>query len=145
MLQVLPRWSFRKNFYFMSWSLSYSLFCSDVKDHIHGQLIVCYMLHLISFRPSVIVYMTLYFEVFIYKCIYILVLKKTPVYSISVILHPRWLSGKESACQCRSRRSCEFDPWLGISPVGGNGNPLQYPCQENPLLQSIGSQRVRHN
>ena len=42
-----------------------------------GQLIVCYMLHLISCRQSVIVYMKLYFEVFIYKHIYILVLKKT--------------------------------------------------------------------
>ena len=39
----------------------------------------------------------------------------------------------------------------GISPGGGNGNPLQYSCLENPLdkepgvLQSMGSQRVGHN
>ena len=26
---------------------------------------------------------------------------------------PRWLSGKESACQCRR---CEFDPWAGKIP-----------------------------
>ena len=37
------------------------------------------------------------------------------------------------------------------SPGGGHGNPLQYPCLENPWteepggLQSIGSQRVRHD
>ena len=37
---------------------------------------------------------------------------------------------------------------LGRWPVGGNGNPLQYYCLENPWtgepdrLQSIGSQRV---
>ena len=37
---------------------------------------------------------------------------------------------------------------------GGDGNPLQYSCPENPMdrwteepgrLQSLGSQRVRHN
>ena len=42
-------------------------------------------------------------------------------------------------------------PGLGISPAGGNGNPLQYPCLENLMdrvacgLQSVGSQRVRHD
>ena len=25
---------------------------------------------------------------------------------------PRWHSGKESACQCRSHRRCGFDPWI---------------------------------
>ena len=24
-------------------------------------------------------------------------------------------------------------PWLGKSPGGGNGNPLQYSCLENPM------------
>jgi len=24
------------------------------------------------------------------------------------------------------------DPWLGRSPGGGHGNPLQYSCLENP-------------
>ena len=42
-------------------------------------------------------------------------------------------------------------PGLGRSLGAGNGNPLQYSCQENPLtedpgsLQSIRSQRVGHN
>ena len=40
----------------------------------------------------------------------------------------RWLSGKQSACQCRR---LGFDLWLGSSPGKGNGNPLQYPCLEN--------------
>ena len=39
---------------------------------------------------------------------------------------PRWLSGKESACQCRKLRRHRFDPWSGISPGGGNGNSLRY-------------------
>ena len=25
---------------------------------------------------------------------------------------PRWLRGKESACQCRDRRRLRFDPWV---------------------------------
>ena len=40
---------------------------------------------------------------------------------------------------------------LGRSLGGGNGNPLQYSCLENPMdrepggLQSTGLHRVRHN
>ena len=40
---------------------------------------------------------------------------------------------------------------LGRSPVGGNGNPLQYSCLENPMDRGArwatvhGSQRVRHD
>ena len=26
---------------------------------------------------------------------------------------PRWLTGKELACQCRRLRRCGFDPWVG--------------------------------
>ena len=42
-------------------------------------------------------------------------------------------------------------PGSGRSPGGGNGNPLQYSCLENPWteepskLQSMESHRVRHN
>ena len=39
-------------------------------------------------------------------------------------------AGKESTCQCRR---CRFDPWVGKIPGGGNGNPLQYSCLENPM------------
>ena len=46
---------------------------------------------------------------------------------------PRCLSGKESACQCRRRRRCGFDPWVGKILGGGNGNPFQYSCLENPM------------
>ena len=40
---------------------------------------------------------------------------------------------------------------LGTSPGEGNGNSLRYSCLGNPMviepggLQSLGSQRVRHN
>ena len=35
-----------------------------------------------------------------------------------IIWLPRWLSGKESTCQCRR---CRFDPWVGKIPLEGNG------------------------
>ena len=41
-------------------------------------------------------------------------------------------------------------PGSGRSPGGGNGNPLQYSCLENPMdsgrsLAGLGSQRVGHD
>ena len=43
---------------------------------------------------------------------------------------PMWPSGKQSACQCRR---CRFDAWVGKNPGGGNGNPFQSSCLENPM------------
>ena len=61
----------------------------------------------------------------------------------------RWLSGKESTCQCRR---CRFDPWVGKIPWRGematHSSILAWriPWTEKPGgLQSMGSQRVRHN
>ena len=54
---------------------------------------------------------------------------------------PRWLSGKESACQAGDMGSISG---LERCPGEGNGNPLQYSCLENPMdvepgwLQSMG-------
>ena len=45
---------------------------------------------------------------------------------------PRWLSRKESACQCRSCRCPRFSG-LGSFPGVGNGNPLQYACLGTPM------------
>ena len=42
----------------------------------------------------------------------------------------RWLSGKESTCNAGDAGSI---PGSGRSPGGGNGNPLQYSCLENPM------------
>ena len=39
-------------------------------------------------------------------------------------------AGKESACNAGDLGSI---PGLGRSPGEGNGNPLQYPCLENPM------------
>ena len=64
---------------------------------------------------------------------------------------PRWLSGKESACDTGD---VDLIPGLGRSPGGVNDTPLQYSCRKNPIdfpmreqpggPQSMGSQRVRH-
>ena len=61
---------------------------------------------------------------------------------------PRWLSGKESACQCRSCRGCEFDSWIGKIPLEEEmaihssllARIIQW-AEEPGGLQSMGSQR----
>ena len=65
---------------------------------------------------------------------------------------PGGATGKESTFQCRRSKRQGFDPRLGQSSRGGNGNPLQYSCLENSMdrgdwraIQSIGLQRVGHN
>ena len=42
---------------------------------------------------------------------------------------PRWLSGKESACQ---HRRCRFDPWVGNIPWRRKWQPTQCFYLENP-------------
>ena len=65
---------------------------------------------------------------------------------------PGGSEGKESACNIGDSGLILES---GRSPGGGNGNPLQYSCLENPReipfteepggLQAMGSQRVRHD
>ena len=61
---------------------------------------------------------------------------------------PWRLSCNKSACRSGDMGSI---PDSGRSPGEGNGNPLQYSCLGNPWteepsgLQSMGSQRARHN
>ena len=47
-----------------------------------------------------------------------------------VLGFPGGSDGKESACNAGDLGSI---PGLGRSPGEGNGNPLQYPCLENPM------------
>ena len=37
---------------------------------------------------------------------------------------PRWLSGKESSCQCRRCKRCGFDPWVGKIPWRRKWKPI---------------------
>ena len=57
------------------------------------------------------------------------------VFTISWGLYglPRWLSGKESACCAGDSGDTVSIPGLERFPGGGNGNPLQYSCLENPM------------
>ena len=61
-------------------------------------------------------------------------------------------SGKESTCQCRRQRRPGFHPWVGKIPtekeMATQSSVLAWriPWTEEPGgLQSIGSQRLRHN
>ena len=45
---------------------------------------------------------------------------------------PRWLSGEESACQCRNFKRCRF-PGSRTSLGEGHGNPFQFSCLGNPM------------
>ena len=47
---------------------------------------------------------------------------------------PRWLSSKESTC---SAGDTVLVPGSGRSPGGGNGNPLQYSCWDNPMVRGV--------
>ena len=62
---------------------------------------------------------------------------------------PWWLSGKEYDSNAGDVSSV---PGLERALGEQNGNPLQYPCLENPMnrgawrgLQAMGSHRVRHD
>ena len=50
---------------------------------------------------------------------------------------PTGASGKEPVCQCRRHKRHGFDPWVREIPGGGNGNPLQYSCLENPMDRGV--------
>ena len=64
------------------------------------------------------------------KCLHLLTV------SILLDLLPGWLSSKESAYNVGDSGSI---PEWGRSPGGGNGNPFQYSCLENPMDR--GAQR----
>ena len=46
---------------------------------------------------------------------------------------PRWLSGKECTPNAGYAGHMSLILGSGRSPGGGNGNPLQYSCLENPV------------
>ena len=60
--------------------------------------------------------------------------------------------GKESACNAGDKGDAGLIPGLGRSPGGGNDNPLQYSCLENPVdrgawrdsVHGITKSRARH-
>ena len=61
---------------------------------------------------------------------------------------PRWLTGKETACNAGHAGAAGLIPGSGRSSEEEKGNPLQYSClripwtEETGGLQSMGLQRV---
>ena len=71
---------------------------------------------------------------------------------ITYYVLPRWLSGKESACQCRRHERLRFNPWVRKIIWRRKWQPTpvflpgESPWTEEPGgLQSMGSQRVRNS
>ena len=61
--------------------------------------------------------------------------------SVDLFRLPRWLSGKESTCQCKRYKRCRFDPWRGKWPSTPVFLPGESPWTKEPGgLQSMGSQ-----
>ena len=64
---------------------------------------------------------------------------------------PRWLSGKEPACQCRRLRNLEFDPWVGKIPWRREWQPtpIFLPGESHGRRSQTGyspwGRRVTHN
>jgi len=53
------------------------------------------------------------------------------------------MSGEEPTWQCRRSKRHRFDPWVGRCPGEGNGNPLQYSCQENSMDRGVWQAEFR--
>ena len=70
----------------------------------------------------------------IFYFLYILVYQGLVIMIVGhVMSFPAGASSKEPACQCRRHKRRWFDSWVGRSPGGGNGNPLQCSCLENAM------------
>ena len=54
---------------------------------------------------------------------------------------PGGSTGKESACNAGAKGAAGSIPESERSPGGGNGNPLQYSCLENPMDREPGGGR----
>ena len=73
-----------------------------------------------------------------------------PLASLGSPYH-RWLSGQESARQCRGHRRCRFNPWVGKilleQEMATHSSTLAWKITwtEPGGLQSMGLQRIRHN
>ena len=67
-------------------------------------------------------------------CVYIYIYKHTHFYVALVV--------KNQPATAGYVRDTGLIPGLGRSPTGGNGNPLQYSCLENPMDRGAWQARV---
>ena len=57
--------------------------------------------------------------------------------SMSLVGLPRWLNDKDSACQCRSHRRCEFNFWVRKIPWSRKCQPTPVFLPEIPWTESL--------
>ena len=65
-----------------------------------------------------------------------LFIKATSYVIIWITRLPQWLNGKESACNSGDAGDKGSISVSGRSPRGGQGNPIQYSCQEDPMART---------
>ena len=59
---------------------------------------------------------------------------KVPAFLLAVV-KTTTTTKNNPAYQCRRHKRRRFDPGLGRSPEGGNGNLLEYSCLENSMVR----------
>ena len=106
----------------------------------HDYFVLCSQLPVTCQHLSLhLIYICMYVQVYIciYTCIYCYVWG-----------FPRWLSGKESFCQCRRRRRWEFDPWVRKIPWSRKWKPTPVFLPGKSRLAGYspwGQKRVKHD
>ena len=71
---------------------------------------------------------------------------ESPFYTRECKYTSRWLSGNESACQCRRHRRCRFEPRVGKIPWRKwQPTPVVLPGKSHSQRSLVESQRVAHN
>ena len=113
------------------------------------------LLHAVEFSLSLVFHGMNVLSLFIHSTIngywrcFLYLTRANSAACLLVNMLPRWLSGKETACQCRR---CQFDPWVWKIPLEEEMTTHssilagKIPWTEEPGgLQFMGSQRIRHN
>ena len=55
------------------------------------------------------------------------------IFQVRILERAAYSNGKEYACNAGDAGVMDLIPGLVRSPGGGNGNPFQYSCLENPM------------
>ena len=69
--------------------------------------------------------------------VYFCTINSIPLICVSILGFSNGSLVKESACNAGDTGNVGSIPGSGRSPEGGNGNPLQYSCQENPMDRGV--------
>ena len=76
------------------------------------------------------------------KCLLTNKIKQNQQHLYTFLMGLLWgLSGKESTCNAGDAGSI---PGSGRFPGGGNGNPFQYSCLQNPMAEESGGLHIVH-